>query len=126
MYEHKKILIADDDDSFLSIYSKIIEKAGFTAIQAHDGEEAILMATQFKPDLLVLDIAMPKKDGMAVTDAVRKTAWGADVPIIILTGNNPTDELINELTKSNTAYYLIKGSLSSDDFIDKIKDILHT
>ncbi len=119
----KKILIADDDTAFLSLYSKFINKAGFFVFEAHDGEEAVNLALANKPDALVIDISMPKKDGLEVLSVVRKEEWGKKIPIIVLTGKDTTDEYLLKITDLEPTYFIIKGSESAEAFIEKIKEI---
>ena len=119
----KKILIADDDTAFLSLYSKFINKAGFFVFEAHDGEEAVNLALANKPDALVIDISMPKKDGLEVLSVVSKEEWGKKIPIIVLTGKDTTDEYLLKITDLEPTYFIIKGSESAEAFIEKIKEI---
>ena len=119
----KKSLIAADDTAFLSLYSKFINKAGFFVFEAHDGEEAVNLALANKPDALVIDISMPKKDGLEVLSVVRKEEWGKKIPIIVLTGKDTTDEYLLKITDLEPTYFIIKGSESAEAFIEKIKEI---
>ncbi len=120
----KKILLADDDEAFLKLYNILITGAGFTFLGARDGEEALSIAFREEPDILILDVDMPKKDGFAVASEIRTTKWGAKVPIVVLTGKDPDNARLKEIEKLNPTYYLVKGDQSSDDFIEKMKEIL--
>ena len=81
-----KILIADDEPGFLAMYQKFVEKAGFDVLLAHDGEEALKLAFDERPAVVVLDVDMAKKDGLEVMKEFVKTNWAKNLPIIILTG----------------------------------------
>ena len=79
---HQKILVADDEASIRRILEARLSMIGYDIITATDGEEAIAAFNKYNPDLIVLDVMMPKIDGYGVTREIRRTS---DVPIIILT-----------------------------------------
>ena len=81
------------------------------------------MALAHKPDALVIDISMPKKDGLEVLSIIRKEEWGKKIPIIILTGKDTTDEYLSKITDLEPTYFIVKGSESAESFIEKIKEI---
>ncbi len=118
-----KILLADDDEDFLSVCRQFLEHADFNVIQAHDGDEALALiagATE-KPHALVLDVAMPKKDGLAVMKEVRQTEWGKQVPIIILTAKDPDDKRMKEISEWAPTYYFVKGNERFENIVEKIQ-----
>lgn len=118
-----RVLIADDDNELLMTYNKFVQKAGFSAILAHDGEEALSIATTFKPEIIILDVDMPKKDGLSVLAELRQTEYGKDLPIIILTGKDVDDSRIEKIVQWKPTYYFVKGGQSSDEFIATLKGI---
>jgi DNA-binding response OmpR family regulator len=79
------ILAADDDDDILQLVVFRLERSGYTVLQAHDGEEALRLALEQKPDLAVLDVMMPKMDGFEVTRRLRADESTKRMPIIMLT-----------------------------------------
>ena len=122
----KVILITEDEASMLHVLTdKLIEK-GFQTIQAKNGQEGLSLAFQNNPDLILLDILMPKMDGMAMLTSLRNDSWGKKVPVIILTNVNPdADETIQSIVKNQPAYYFVKSDIKLDDLIEKIKEILY-
>jgi two-component system OmpR family response regulator len=84
----RKILVVDDDAHIREVVRFALEKAGFEAIEAGDGKKALEACTATTPDLIVLDIAMPEMDGLAVCREIRKHS---DVPILFLSSR--TDEV---------------------------------
>lgn len=118
-----KILLADDDEFFISICRKFLVRAGFEVIEVHTGEDATACAERDRPDLLVLDIAMPKKDGLVVAKEIRALPWGKDVPIIILTAKTLNDNDLAEMSSWAPTYYFIKGNERFDDLVTKIEEI---
>ena len=120
----QKILLADDDEGFLSVCRKFLERADFDVIEAHDGEEAFTLASKEKPRALVLDVAMPKKDGLTVTKEVRQTPWGKNLPIFILTAKDPDEARLQEINEWMPTYYFIKGNERFEDIISKIQEVI--
>lgn len=103
----KKVLIADDEPDILEIVSYNLQNDGYETITAKDGEEAILKAKLFKPDLIMLDVMMPKKNGMEVCKILRSQDAYQDTLIIFLTAIS--DEISH-----------IKGlEYGADDYISK-------
>jgi len=119
-----KILLADDDEGFLGVCRTFLERAKFDVTVAHDGEEALALLEKEKPHALVLDIMMPKKDGLAVTKEVRQTPWGEHIPIFILTAKDPDDALLKEINEWSPTYYFVKGNDRFEDIISKIQETL--
>jgi two-component system alkaline phosphatase synthesis response regulator PhoP len=103
----KKILIADDEADILEIVSYNLELHGYTVLTARDGDQALKMAKEEHPDLIILDIMMPKKNGIEVCKILRSQPEFKDTLIVFLTALN--DELSH-----------VKGlEFGADDFISK-------
>ena len=81
----KKILVVDDEQRIVDILIYNLQKEGYNTIEANDGEEAIRIAMEQKPDLILLDIMLPKVDGLTVCKRLRHTL---NVPILILSAKN--------------------------------------
>jgi DNA-binding response OmpR family regulator len=79
------VLAADDDEDILELVAFRLERSGYTVLRAHDGEEALRLAQEEQPDLVVLDVMMPKLDGFEVTRRLRADAATSSTPIILLT-----------------------------------------
>lgn len=100
----KKILVVDDEKPIADILKFSLEKEGYEVICAYDGEEAVELALNESPDLILLDIMLPYKDGMEVCREVRKTS---DMPIIMLTAKD------SEIDK------VLGLELGADDYVTK-------
>lgn len=100
----QKILIAEDEADIRNILKLYLESEGLEVVQAQDGEQALRMAQQEMPDLVLLDIMMPKTDGFAVTQALRQYS---QVPILILSARSQDTDKILGL------------NLGADDYIAK-------
>jgi two-component system alkaline phosphatase synthesis response regulator PhoP len=103
----KKILIADDEQDILDIISYNLIAEGYEVITANNGNEAIEKAKQYNPDLIILDIMMPKKTGLEVCNILRKDVLFKDTLIIFLTALNDEDTHIKGL------------ETGADDYISK-------
>lgn len=128
MEEGKKptVLIVEDEEAELEVLVSEFEKAGFEVSQARGGEEALDMAADEAPDLILLDILMPEVDGWEVMKRVREESeWGKAVPIIILTNTEvDTDEKQQQVTENEPAYFLVKTEFTVDEVVAKAKEVL--
>jgi DNA-binding response OmpR family regulator len=79
------VLAADDDEDILELVAFRLERSGYTVLKARDGEEALQVAREARPDLAVLDVMMPKLDGFEVTRRIRADAATKGIPVILLT-----------------------------------------
>lgn len=123
MFEGKVILIVDDDPTLLEMYVERIRAEGAVVLQAIDGEEAIAQAKENHPSLIMLDIMMPKLNGLEVLGQLKADLNTWEIPVIILSALN--DE---EKKKAGLALgavdYIVKSDILPSDVIAKIKAIL--
>lgn len=120
-----RILIAEDEDSMLSALVDKIRRAGFAEpLTARNGEEGLALALREHPDLLLVDILMPKMDGITMAKKIREDAWGKGVKVIILTNFDTTDEMLKDVALVEPSYYLLKSNWGIDDVMVKIKEVL--
>ena len=83
--EGRKVLVADDDKLLVELISANLEAAGFEVVKAYDGEEAIRKALSERPDLVVLDVLMPGKDGWEVLEELKSRPETRQTPVVLLT-----------------------------------------
>lgn len=119
----KKILIVEDELALLYALASQFDKKQFKVLQAVDGEEGLKSALEHHPDLILLDLLMPKMDGMSMLKELRKDMWGKDVKVIILT-NLSDAEKIDEALKNGTYDYLVKKDWNITQVIEKVKHSL--
>ncbi len=123
MSENKKILIVDDDLTLREMYEERLKYDGFVVIGASDGEEAIAKAQSESPDLILLDVMMPKLNGIDVMGKLREDDRTKNIPIIILTALiQEIDKLKNMMTDKDG--YLIKSEQMPKEVIAKVHEIL--
>lgn len=118
--ELKRIMIIEDDKFLSSLMKVRLEKDGFTVIQAFDGEEAIGLLKTERPDLLVLDLIMPKVMGFEVLQTISMMPELQKVPVIILS-NLAQDSDIQKAKEFGAKEYFVKVKISIDDIVKKIK-----
>lgn len=120
----KRILIAEDEVTLGELLRDFLDDHGYEVLLTKDGEECLSAYDKFKPDLLVLDIIMPKKDGFEVLEELsKKNGNSKQLPVIILTNlNNPDD--IEKALNLGARTYLVKTDHQMDDIIKKIKEAL--
>lgn len=124
MQNDMKILIAEDEIAMLDALAKKFSLAGFEVFKASDGEEAVETALKNKPDLVMLDIIMPKLDGLGVVKQVRADQrWGKDVPIIMLT-NLSDAQHVSEAAKYQVYDFLVKTDWRLEDVVQLAKNKL--
>ncbi|MCX6778672.1 MAG: response regulator [Candidatus Magasanikbacteria bacterium] len=124
MSEKKKILlIVEDEISLLKILQEEFSKEGFDVITAIDGVSGLDLALTKRPDLILLDLILPKMDGLSLLRELRKDSWGMDVPVIILS-NLSDAEKISEASEHEVFDYLVKADWKLEDVIKKVKNKL--
>jgi len=119
----KKILIVEDD-IFLKrpLVEKFIDEK-FKVLDADDGKKGVEIALKEHPDIILLDLMLPIMDGIASLKAIRADEWGKDVPIIILT-NVDSSEQVSEALEQGVNDYILKTSLTLDAVVAKVNDKL--
>lgn len=123
--DKKKILIVEDEEVMQDVISDTLLNQEFTTLIAKNGEEGLDIALKQHPDLILLDIFMPKMDGLVMLQKLRLDEWGKKVPVIILTNLNPnSNSVINVVLKNEPAYYLVKSDVKLEGIVEKIKDVL--
>lgn len=123
--DKKRILVIDDEEAMQRAISDSLKNQDFVTITAKDGEEGLATALKEHPDLILLDILMPKMDGMIMLQKLREDDWGKTAPVIILTNVNPSaNTVIDSVLKNEPAYYLVKSDVKLEGIVDKIKEVL--
>ena len=120
---NKKILIAEDEPAMLNALTDKFKQEGCIVIRAENGKVALDLANQEKPDVMLLDILMPKVNGMEVLGQVRSGSdWGKKVPIVMLTNLSPDERIMSDVVKDEPSYYLIKSDWKLSEVVEKVRD----
>lgn len=117
------VLIIEDAAGFRSIYRTFIEADNYQVLEAADGREGLEVATQQKPDLILLDLLLPEVDGLQVLEELRANRKTKSIPVIVLSvlGERETMEKTLELGAND---YTIKGEVSPREVLGKIRTLL--
>ncbi|MCK5027160.1 MAG: response regulator [Candidatus Pacebacteria bacterium] len=124
MSEEKKrtVLIVEDEGLLRELMAEKLQIEGFNTLEATDGDEGLEVALKELPDLIVLDLLMPKMGGMEVLRKLREDDRGRGIPVIIVS-NLSGKENIAEGAGLGAVEYLIKANFSLDEIVDKIKEM---
>jgi CheY-like chemotaxis protein len=116
----KRVLIVDDNRMLANLYRSTIVGAGFGVEVAHDGEAAMTAARRVKPDLVLLDLMMPRMSGLEVLTALRADPTLGSVPVIVFS-NSFTPERTEQLWQAGVTQLLVKASSSPRVVLDAIR-----
>jgi DNA-binding response OmpR family regulator len=117
---NKKILLVEDDDRLANVYETRLQSEGFTTKRVANGEDALAMAIQVKPDLILLDVMMPKVSGFDVLDILRNTPETSNIKIIMLTALSQESDK-QRAVSLGVDDYLIKSQVVIADVVDRVK-----
>lgn len=117
-----KILIADDEPNIVVSLEFLMKKEGFQVAVARDGEETLAKVASFQPDLLLLDIMMPRKSGFEVCEALRADPSHGGLLIIMLTAKGRDTEVAKGMAIGADAY--VTKPFSTKDLVSKVKSLL--
>lgn len=118
-----KILLVEDDSFLLGMYATKFEMENFKVIMAEDGEKAVRLALKEAPDIILLDIILPKINGFEVLRQLKANPVTVHIPVILLTNLSQKDEIEQGL-KMGAEDYLIKAHFMPSEVVDKIKKVL--
>jgi len=118
-----KILIVEDEETISSMYEASMGKAGFKVVLAKDGEEGLKAATESKPNLILLDIMMPKMDGFAVLEKLKSDDNTKNIPVVMLTNLGQSEDK-EKGKKLGAVDYWVKADFTPSQVNEKIKQYL--
>ncbi len=121
--EKKKVLVVEDNSSLRQTLAEFLESDDFDVITASDGEEAINLAQNNNPDIILLDIILPKKNGFEVIQVLKDDERTKNIPIVLLTNLGSLSDIQKALDLGATTY-LVKGDYQLKEIVEKIKEIL--
>lgn len=119
----KSILLVDDDLTLREMYSERLKAEGFIVEMAKDGEEALKKATEIHPSVILLDIMMPKINGLDVLKKLREQEETKSIPVIVLTALIQDREKMESITRGADDY-IVKSETMPGEVIQKVKDLL--
>lgn len=118
-----KIAIIEDDPVISQMYRMKFEADGFDVQLANNGRKGVALVEHFLPDLILLDLQMPEMTGDEALSEIRKSAWGKDIPVIILT-NLGEEEAPKRIRTLGIHSYIVKAELTPRQVVGRVKEAL--
>ncbi len=118
-----KILIVEDEEILLTALSEELNQEGFEVVGAHDGMEGVEKASSEKPDLILMDLVMPRLDGIGALKQIKENPEVKDIPVVILTNLSDYDKVSDALSLG-AMDYLVKANYRLEELVNKIKTVL--
>ncbi len=119
----QSVLIVEDEADLLEILFTELNREGFEVLTARDGIEGLRVALEERPDLILLDIVMPKKDGLAMLRELREDSWGKGAAVILLSNLDDSESITGALHKG-ALDYIVKSRFHTKDIVKKVKERL--
>ena len=119
----KKVLVVDDEKDLRDAIKTALEYEGFTVETAEDGVDGFNKAHELRPDLILLDILMPKQNGIDMLKSLRSEEWGKTTPVIVMTVLDDMTK-VSEALDAGAIEYLVKTDMSLGGIVDKVKSKL--
>ncbi|HEY4514497.1 MAG TPA: response regulator [Candidatus Paceibacterota bacterium] len=120
---NKSVLLVDEDDAFRMPLSDRLKEEKITVLEAHDGEEGLRVAIEKMPSLILLDISMPRMDGLTMLKKLREDKWGANAQVVLLTNLSDNAPIAASLEKG-VFDYLVKTDWTMEELAKKVKEKL--
>jgi len=122
MTDQKKIiLVVEDEEPMQLVLRDVLKVEGYIVLEAKNGIEGLELALKEHPDLILLDILMPKMDGLEMLKNLRADEWGRSVPVIVLT-NLSDNEDIAKAVEEDVFEYFVKTDIRIDEVIARIRE----
>lgn len=118
-----KILLIEDDEMLHGMYTQKFKNQGYDIISAYNGADGVKMAETEKPDMILLDVIMPKMDGFVALKKIRKNPVTEKIPVILLT-NLGQEEDVRKGKELGADDYFIKANHTPQEVVDKVKSFL--
>lgn len=119
----KSVLLVDDDMTLREMYAERLKAEGFQVVAAKDGEEALQIATDSKPNIILLDIMMPKINGLDVLKKLKEQPDTKDIPVIVLTALIQDRERMESVTRGADDY-VVKSETMPGEVIQKVHALI--
>jgi len=119
----KKIAIIEDESAIRRMYAFKLNHSGFLVCEAEDGAKGLVLIKEELPDLILLDLRMPKMNGEEMLRALRGTEWGKNIPVIILT-NISRAEAPRTLWHLGVSDFIVKSNSTPQKVVERVQDIL--
>ncbi len=118
----KTILLIEDEKNIQTVYASLLNKKGYDVITADDGIDGLDKAQEEKPDLIILDLILPKLDGKLVLEGLKEDDITRDIPVLIISAKSDEDSIEKSL-KAGAAEYLVKP-IERNEFLRAVKKLI--
>jgi DNA-binding response OmpR family regulator len=125
MSKQKVILFVEDESALQKVFKEALTKEGYEVVSALDGEEGLELAKNQKPDLILLDLILPRRDGFSVLEELKANSETTAIPVIVLT-NLESSADVERAISMGAHTYLVKANYKLDEVITKIKDLFES
>jgi two-component system alkaline phosphatase synthesis response regulator PhoP len=119
-----RILLVDDDPLLVRMYQKKFENDGYEVITANDGEDVFQKLSTTRPDLILLDIMMPKMNGLQVLEQIKATEAIKTIPVVMLSNVSGSESDTMQALELGAVAYLVKSNYTPKEVVQKVKEIL--
>lgn len=119
-----KILLVEDDPLMIRMYQRKLASDGYEVGMAVNGEDGLVKLRSFRPDLVLLDIMMPKLNGLQVLERMKADPTISSIPVIILTNLGGSQEDIERGLELGAVAYLVKSAYRPDEVVARVKEVL--
>ncbi|OGD23325.1 hypothetical protein A2Z10_01370 [Candidatus Azambacteria bacterium RBG_16_47_10] len=119
----EKIVFIEDERTLQKMLGEALEAAGFSVASANDGETGLALVLQEMPDLVLLDLILPKMDGFSVLQTLKGDEKTKDIPVMVLT-NLETAEDVEKVITLGATTYLVKANYDLPDIVEKVREVL--
>ena len=120
----KKILVVEDEEYIRDLYVQILQKEGYLVDSASDGEEAFMKMSKKEYDLILLDIILPKIDGLQVLEKLKKESKKITAPVVLLT-NLSQEVVVAKAMNYGVRGYMVKSDLTPSDILTEVRGYLN-
>ena len=119
----KIVLVIEDEDDMRSAIATALDRSGYHVIEAMNGQDGVTKALEYEPNLILLDLLMPIKDGHTALKEIRETEWGKDAKVVILTAMDDAANL-GKAYEGGITDYITKSEVSLADLIAKVRELI--
>jgi DNA-binding response OmpR family regulator len=124
MSEQNKVLLVEDDPMVVKMYQRKLTMDGFDLSLAYNGEEGLIALFKNRPDIILLDIMMPKMNGFEMLKRIKSNERWKDIPVVMLTNLGDRPEDVQKCKELGALDYWVKANLPLKDLVDRVREII--
>lgn len=121
IFKKKTVLTVEDDGALRDVLHGRLSAEGFHVLSAPNGQEGLVFAIEKHPDIILLDLMLPRLDGISFLKELRKDAWGKDAKVIIMSNLMEGVGLTEQVREYKVSDYIEKAHLSLGELVEKVK-----